>query len=176
VTGLACQRRGIPDASPCAIPHGSPAVAHVRPEHGVMPTVMGAWARKAWVVNSGGATPSSLYVGSLPRNSPRSSPLMRSVACRSSRRARIVFGSCARPVAFRDPMVTRPCFYARFIGGSVDYVLNQLVEAAVVKDRDSYRVGRRAPTRNRGPDAPSALGRHRGLRRHAYQTRRSPKP
>jgi hypothetical protein len=35
----------------------------------------------------------------------------------------------------QEPIVTRSC-YARFIGDSVDYVPNRLIEATLAKDRD----------------------------------------
>lgn len=42
---------------------------------------------------------------------------------------------CATYVICRRRIATRS-LYARFIGDSVDYVVNQLIETALVKDRD----------------------------------------
>ncbi len=71
----------------------------------------------------------------------------------------------------RDALV----LYARFIGDTVDYVLNQLIETTIVKDRDfvAWRAEHpdevvvdadRGATSDRTPSAPSRAPRVRGRR------------
>ncbi len=48
------------------------------------------------------------------------------------KRVRIVRHICRLQEPNRDALV----LYARFIGDSVDYVLNQLIETTLAKDRD----------------------------------------
>ena len=73
-------------------------------------------------------------------------------------RVRIVRHICRLQEPNRDALVD----YARFIGDSVDYVLNQLIDTTLAKDRDfvawraehqSHAPGRTAPSNGPRADA-----------------------
>ena len=66
----------------------------------------------------------------------RDDPQPGGVRCRSSKRARTASRSSDMCVGLQEPNRDTLVLYARFIGDTADYVLNQLIETTLAKDRE----------------------------------------